>query len=79
MSRQPYHINQASSLYSDLITVLRTLASNNDKGDSQQVMLRQESDGGRWILTAHGKEFKDLSLNRVIERAGRELTTVFDR
>jgi hypothetical protein len=74
VSRQPYHINQGSQLYSDLITVLRLLGEGGTP-----ISLFQRPDGKTWVLGVRGKTFEDLSLNRVIERAGRELTTVFDR
>lgn len=72
MSR-PYHINQHSAIYSDLNTILRTL------GEYGTVSIFKKPDDSRWVLTTQGKVFEDLSMNRVIERAGRALTTVYDR
>jgi hypothetical protein len=80
VARGNYNLNEATAREKELLSVLRILSALNSRGDVQPVTLyQQEGACGKWVLATQGKEFKDLSLQRVIERAGRALTTVYDR
>lgn len=79
MAAGAYYVNPAAAAQAALWEALKLMASAGTDGAVSPVTLYQDPEDGRWVCAVNGKEFKDLSLNRVIERAGRELTAVYDK
>lgn len=79
MASGSYYVNPAVAAHDLLWTALKLMSSAGKDGAVSPVTLYQDPEDGRWVCAANGQEFKDLSLSRVIERAGRSLTTVYDR
>lgn len=84
MSKPPYYIDGVSETNAQTLSILRLICGQTAPKTAGKTVAMYQNNEGQWILTvdagmATEKNFKANSLTRVIERAGRALTTVFDR
>lgn len=83
MSKPPYYINEAAERNDKTLAALRMLCGHVEDGSDSVVTIFQDDATNEWTIKVRSgtKEhvFSDRSMTKVIERAGRALTTVFDR